>query len=176
MTQTIFKRIPFNLELAKKITNKEVKGRVVTREGREARIICFDKEGKYPIVALVKKLRGDENAYTYNKEGMEFNNGVSLSDLFLEVSTYYKDYSNFKPHKWQICVVRDDDDEKWGVLVCTGEKSEGYYLFYHNDGDVFTYLQVLPLSKVTKRLIDTTKSYEELIQELDAESTKKEQQ
>lgn len=33
MTRTTFKRVPFNLELAKKITNVEVKGHIVTRDG-----------------------------------------------------------------------------------------------------------------------------------------------
>lgn len=45
MTQTRFKKVLFDIELAKKITNKEVKGRIVTRGGHQARIICFDKEG-----------------------------------------------------------------------------------------------------------------------------------
>lgn len=42
MTQTRFKKVPFNLELAKKITNKETKGRIVTEDGLTARIVCFD--------------------------------------------------------------------------------------------------------------------------------------
>ena len=42
MIQTIYKKIPFDLELAKKITNKEVKGRSVTQGGLKARIIFFD--------------------------------------------------------------------------------------------------------------------------------------
>lgn len=42
MAQTSFKRFPFNIELAKKITNKEVKGRSVTQGGLKARIIFFD--------------------------------------------------------------------------------------------------------------------------------------
>lgn len=37
MTRTTFKKIPFDLELAKKITNKEVKGRIVNGDGNEAR-------------------------------------------------------------------------------------------------------------------------------------------
>lgn len=45
MKNQFFKRIPFDLELAKKITNKEVKGEIVTRDGRQARIICFDRKG-----------------------------------------------------------------------------------------------------------------------------------
>ncbi len=176
MAQTSFKRIPFNLALAKKITNKEVKGRIVTKDGRNAKILCWDMQwyGTHRLVALVED--GDKeiviSCYLNGKRTGEVYNWDSF-DLCLEVPTYYKDYSNFEPRKWQPCVVRDDDDEKWGVLLCTGKKSEGYYFFYHNEGEVFTYLQVLPLSKVTKRLIGTTKSYEELIQELDAESTKK---
>lgn len=35
MTRTKFKKFPFDLELAKKITNKEVKGRIVTIEGKK---------------------------------------------------------------------------------------------------------------------------------------------
>ena len=176
MTQTRFKKVLFDIELAKKITNKEVKGRIVTRGGHQARIICFDKEGEYSIVALVKNSCGLENTYTYNKEGREFDNGMSLSDLFLEVPTYYKDYSNFKPCKLQICVVRDDEKSAWGVLVCAGRNSVGDVVFYGGNDKTYTWVHYLPLSKVTERLICTTKSYEELIQELDAESTKNKQQ
>lgn len=168
MTQTKFKRVPFDIELAKKITNHEIKGKIVTRDGREARIVCFDKEGDYPIVALVKKSCGVENAYTYNKKGKEFDNGMSLSDLFLEVPTYYKDYSNFKPCKWQPCLVRDNDKEDWNISVCKGRNSAGEAIFFPFG---CTYEHCLPLSKATERLVNTRMSYEELIQELDAELT-----
>lgn len=46
MTRTKFKKIPFNLELAKKIMNREAKGRIVTRDGCQARIVCFDRNEK----------------------------------------------------------------------------------------------------------------------------------
>lgn len=153
-----------------------MKGRIVTRDGLQARIICFDKEGDYPIVALVKKSCGVENTYTYNKEGREFDNGMSLSDLFLEVPTYYKDYSNFKPCKWQPCLVRDSEDCLLGVLVYSHSDCQGKMLFYNEEGFVLPFVNVLPLSKVTARLIGTSKSYEDLIKELDAESTKNEKQ
>lgn len=42
MTQTRFKKVPFDLELAKKITNKEVKGRIVTEDKLPVR----EEEGK----------------------------------------------------------------------------------------------------------------------------------
>lgn len=171
MTRTTYKKIPFDIELAKKITNKKVKGRVVTRDGHKARIICSDKEGYYPIVALVKKSCGVENVYSYNKEGREFDNGMSLSDLFLEVPTYCKDYSNFVPCKWQPCLVRNGLEEQWNVRVCAGVNKYNDVTFYRFGGGACTWEHILPLSNETERLIDTSKSYEELIQELDAEST-----
>lgn len=171
MTQTKFKRVPFDIELAKKITNKEVTGRIVNGNGKEARIICFNRMGRYPIVCLVMMADGKEILYTYSENGRENNSYKSSLDIHLEVPTYHKDYSNFKPCKWQICVVRDDEKSAWGVLVCAGRNSVGDVVFYGGNGKTYTWEHYLPLSKVTERLIDTTKSYEELIQELDAEST-----
>ena len=45
MTQTTFKRVPFNLELAKKITNKEAKGRIYCLDS-DAVSILFEKGGE----------------------------------------------------------------------------------------------------------------------------------
>ena len=173
MTQTKFKKVPFNLELAKKITNKEVKGRIVNGNGMEVRIICFDKTGRYPIVGLVMMKDGVEDLYTYSENGRE-NSFENSFDLHIEVPTYYRDYSNFKPCKWQPCLVRNGLEEQWNVRVCAGVNKCSDAIFYRFGGGACTWEHVLPLSKVTERLIDTTKSYEELIQELDAESNKNE--
>lgn len=169
MTQTRFKKIPFDLELAKKITNKEAKGRIVTDDGLIARIVCFDLKyaGSKILAALVDcgdyeigiRCDLDGTCRDARKED-KFN-------LHLEVPTYYRDYSNFKPCKWQQCVVRDKDDEPWNVLVCAGKNTEGDVIFYGPGRHKYTWRQVLPLSKVTERLVGTTKSYEQLIKELD---------
>jgi hypothetical protein len=171
MTQTRFKKIPFNLELAKKITNVEVKGHIVTRDGRQARIICFDKDGgqnDYPIVALIQIEPTDERMYTFSKEGAYSIGNEFYRDLMIEVPTYYRDYSNFVPQMWQSCLVRDDQEEQWDIRVCFGKNKVGDVVFNEY---ACTYKYFLPLSKITARLIGTTKSYEQLIQELDAEST-----
>ena len=172
--KTSDKRIPFDLELAKKIMNKEAKGRIISRSGHQARIICIDKDRDYPIVALVKMSFGVERPYVYNKKGMEFDNGMSSLDLYLEVPTYYRYYSNFKPCKWQPCLVRDTASDLWEVGVCRGTDSNRVPIFYsRNYSDGFCHWKYfLPLSKITERLICTTKSYEELIQELDNEQCK----
>ena len=67
---------PFNLEKAKQ------GAKVITRDGRPARIICWDRVGKlYPIVALVECHYNDgkteeevmiyTNQGTYNDDGTE---------------------------------------------------------------------------------------------------------
>lgn len=76
--------IPFDIELAKKITNGEVKGRIVTRDGRSVRIVCFDARCEDNIIALVTT--GDEE-YTrqYPNDGHLLHNGTTEADLFIEM-------------------------------------------------------------------------------------------
>lgn len=71
---------PFSLE--EYLANPTRK--VVTRDGRSARIICTDrKHSRYPIVALVEnKLTEGENAVYYTKEGKFFNDALTDISLF----------------------------------------------------------------------------------------------
>lgn len=43
----------FVLELAKDIQAGKAKGRIVTRDGKPARIVCWDAKGDYPLIGLV---------------------------------------------------------------------------------------------------------------------------
>jgi hypothetical protein len=171
MTRTTYKRVPFNLELAKKITSKEVKGRIVNGDGYEARIICWDKRCdciRYPIIALID--RGDgEHIYTFTEGGIESVGFETFRDLHIEVPTYYRDYSNFVPQRWQPCLVRDTSSDLWRVTVCCGKDAYDIPIFYtaDNSDGYCHWVNFLPLSKVTERLVGTTMSYEELIKELD---------
>ena len=170
MTRTNFKKTPFDLELAKKITNKEVKGRIVTEDGLTARIVCFDYNfsGKKDNIVAIIEHTGYEGVLTCFADGLYhydfFNKKYALH---IEVPTFYRDYSNFVPCKWQPCLVRDVDDDPWNVMVCVGEKTDGDALFYGPGRQKYTWGEVLPLSKITERLVGTRKSYEQLIKELD---------
>lgn len=42
--ETKYVRVPFEVELAKKITEKLVDGRIVTRDGRSVRVVCWDRK------------------------------------------------------------------------------------------------------------------------------------
>lgn len=91
MAQTSFKRFPFNIELAKKITNKEVKGQIVTRNGLKARIVCFDFKylvGKKGLAVLVE--HGDyEVVLCFNTDGKEiFRENRDIYNLHIEIPTY----------------------------------------------------------------------------------------
>ena len=168
MARTKFKKIPFDLELAKKITNKEVKGRIVSEDGRKVRIIYIDNESftETTFLALYKdKDFNIERDYRLNKDGRYFRGERSDLDLHIEVPKY-RDYSNFVPQRWQPCLVRDGENLIWYPLIYAYTDCQGKMLFY--DGSyIRPFANVLPLSKVTERLVGTTKSYEELIQELD---------
>lgn len=57
---------------------------VCTRDGQEARILCFDREGQFPIVALVKDA-GNETIFSYNNMGRYSNDGRGyLCDLIMK--------------------------------------------------------------------------------------------
>lgn len=68
---------PFNLEKAK------AGARLCTREGIPARIICYDAEGDYPIVALIKYHDDGEVPSTYNLDGKLFKDMIVFDDLML---------------------------------------------------------------------------------------------
>ena len=68
---------PFDLEAAK--AGKPV----FTRDGRKARIICFDTKGDpCPIIALVEE-NGIESAYHYDKNGQNAYNKSKLDLMML---------------------------------------------------------------------------------------------
>lgn len=175
MKQARYKKVPFDLELAKKITNKEAKGRIVTENGITARIVCFDYNygGKKDNIVVIIEHTGYEGVLTC------FANGLYHSDFFnkkcslhIEVPTYYRDYSNFVPQKLQSCLVRNGKCDDWWVRVCAGKNENNDMMFYYERGyGKELWNEILPLNKITARLLTTTKSYEDLIKELDAELT-----
>ena len=57
---------------------------ICTRDGRKARIICFDlKDKDYPIAAAVQNKDGDESIRTYTAEGIYDKGEISGFDLMM---------------------------------------------------------------------------------------------
>ena len=67
----------FSLEEYLKNPNRKV----VTRNGRSARIICTDAKGNYPIVVLIEE-GGYDNALSYTKDGKLYVGETNDYDLF----------------------------------------------------------------------------------------------
>nr|DAH55642.1 MAG TPA: hypothetical protein [Caudoviricetes sp.] len=171
MTRIKYKKIPFNLELAKKITQNEAKGRIMTEDNLPARIVCFDlKHGGSKILAVLVDCGVYEIGIRCDLDGICVDDRKEDKfNLRIEVPTYYRDYSNFKPCKLQPCLVRDTASDLWRAEVCCGTDSYGVPIFYsaNNSDGCCHWGHFLPISKVTERLFGTKKSYEQLIQELD---------
>ena len=56
--------------------------KVVTRNGKDVRIICTDARGLYPVVALVECTDGSDCVYTYTIDGTLHLNTTTDDDLF----------------------------------------------------------------------------------------------
>lgn len=80
---------PFNLE-----TVREGKP-VCTRDGKKARVVCFDKVGVYPVIALVQEV-GMETCHFYSQDGKcaDCGNEYDLMMLREKKKGYVNIYSN----------------------------------------------------------------------------------
>lgn len=81
--------IPFDLELAKKIQNKEVEGNIVDGEGTEYEIVKWDAKGDYPLIATF--FDEEDNSIrvnTFTGQGAYNRRGRTKLDLQLVVPEY----------------------------------------------------------------------------------------
>ena len=99
----------FSLEEYIKNPNRKV----VTRNGRSARIICTDAKGNYPIVALIEE-GGYDNALSYTKDGKLYVGETNDYDLF---------FASEKHEGW-VNVYRDFDDVMCGSVFATEEDAK----------------------------------------------------
>lgn len=81
-------KVPFKVELAKKITNREVDGKIVTRDGRSARVICWDFSNIQNIVSAISQDDGVEKLSFNFHDGTCCLSSKCDEDLFIEISEY----------------------------------------------------------------------------------------
>lgn len=114
-----FITLSFTVEQAKRITNGEIDGRIVTRNGSSVRIICWDCKGEYNIVALVSNnKKGTETARYYDADGCEFKYTAGAYDLLLQFPEYatFKDGDVLKGDKL-IFVLNANGDYKTSIYA-----------------------------------------------------------
>lgn len=104
---------PFDLEKAKRITEGKDEGKIVTRNGKDVRILCFDALGDCNIVALVKTNDDKEEVEIYRDNGYCYEYEYeSDDDLFIEIPIPAKiNLRALKP--FDKVLVRDEDEDKW---------------------------------------------------------------
>lgn len=97
---------PFDLEAAK--AGKPV----CTRDGRKARIICWDKKGNYPIVALIQDNENSEHIEYYTENGI-FSNGGNEKNRDLMMFTRKKEgwLNIYKDSEDTVCCVYPTEKE-----------------------------------------------------------------
>lgn len=99
------KTIEFNLEIARQITNGNKEGKIVTSNGCDARIVCFDKlscDKGLTIIALID--RGvTEEIRVYNNEGVHAGN-VNFN-LLIEIPVDFNPFDRV--------LVRVEDNCTW---------------------------------------------------------------
>lgn len=90
--------------------------KVVTRDGREARIICTDRRDlNFPIIALIENISGGgEKACSYTKNGRHYTDCPDIFDLF------------FAPEKHEgwVNVSREEYGYEGGLIYDSKEDAE----------------------------------------------------
>ena len=110
--------IPFDVERAKKIQAGEELGKIVTRDGRNARVVCWDgRDDTHPIIALFwNEERSKGVCKTYMDNGCFFENGEECQhDLTLQVP----EWTQFKDGDILACEIHNGPNDycKWFTIL-----------------------------------------------------------
>ena len=145
------KQVEFDIELVKKIQSGEVKGRVLTRDGENARFLGEIHNNRFPLIfAYAMKKYGIEEVSTYTREGLCHMDGTCTNrDIILEIEEP-KQECQFKP--FDKVLVRDSYDEEWmaGIFSHMTDLPQSFACV----GNVFVY-QCIPYEG-NEHLIGTT--------------------
>lgn len=113
------KRIPFDIN---RINEENVK--VVTRDGRNARIICTDLKGVQDRIAaaVYNGVNSSENVFTYYSNGGFYESGESGADLMLEIPAKPRRMTNRELSWWLIDHPEEYREWKYNIqsasLIC----------------------------------------------------------
>ena len=135
--------------------------KVVTRDGRNVRVICTDmKSTTYPVVALIENGSGFEQLITFSKNGEYAVNESSRSDLFFapekdkeRVTVERFDPNTLKPY--DKVLVRDCNSGNWVCDLFSHIGNKDTYPFYCVSN---YYRWCIPYNDDTKHLIGTSES------------------
>ena len=126
------KRIMEQFSLEKYLANPSRK--VVTRDGRNARIICTDRRDlNFPIIALIENISGGgEKDCSYTKDGRHYTDCSDIFDLF------------FAPEKHEgwVNLYKDLDEGRTRYIGNIYNSKEGAENSIINNGRYLTTLKI----------------------------------
>lgn len=152
-------RIPFNLELAKKIMNGEIEGRIIRNDGANVRIVswnCTSMSEKYPLECFVEN-GISEQSELYTNDGKykswEDKDIRNREDLSIEITSFVK--IQFKP--FDKVLVRQSETCKWEASFFSNITDEVHK--YRCCG--MNYMFCIPYDEQTAHLLGTKDNWEE---------------
>lgn len=161
-------RVPFNVELAKKITSGDIDGRIVTRNGQNARILCFDRKGTaLPIIALVEIKCGVEDFFSFYVNGRYDSYENNSKDLMLEIPEYttFKDGDilTYWPNenRWCIFIYKCNDIGLMHNYVTYDCDSKGNNILNFGKSSYISTLCKKSTEEEKQKLIDALKASKE---------------
>ena len=113
--------IPFDVERAKKIQAGEEPGKIVTREGCDVRIVCWDvKDNDFPIVAALTSLedKNNESVLVFKEDGRSCHHENFKEDRF-DLLLQVPEWMQFKEGDVIYCDTTDGRGDRyiWLAIV-----------------------------------------------------------
>lgn len=170
-------KVSFDVEMAKRISNGEVDGKIITRDGRNVRVVCWDARWDLCILALLAgKSKDDVGAYP--NDGRIFMEGESPADLMLEVPEYmtFKDGDiatlGWKTEDGRYCewitILKEIDVDNFSIftydyvtLCLKSDKDNHFSLEFDCKSDAADWVRK-STEEEKQRLIDALKESKEL--------------
>lgn len=159
--ETKYVRVPFEVELAKKIQNKECDGRIITEGGKIVRIVCWDRKYlNYPIIALIDNAERGEGFGFYTEYGVTTYCNDEL-ELMLEIPEYmtFKDGDVITFDECETILIAKGNPykDKAGTIYidCYAVVISGYF---YVDSTVIINSPRLATEEEKQKLIDALKS------------------
>ena len=108
---------PFSLEEYLSNPNRKI----VTRDGKSARIICTDRKGATPIIALVNSGLSGELCYSLYPDGKKYEYSECDIDLFFAPEKHegwvnvYKEFESNSDYRGRMCNSEEEAKKKTDI-------------------------------------------------------------
>ena len=163
--ETKYVRVPFEVELAKEITNGSKEGKIVTEDGRPVKIVYFSdvKTNSYNVLYIVNAGEDGECCYWAERNGSSED---ETADLMLEIPEYmtFKDGDLYTTIKGGVGIYNSSYKSARGTIsFYVGVRNDGELIFCPNDYSGFGCITESRLSteEEKQKLIDALKASKE---------------